>query len=148
MLAEAPGPLFPQYTSVMGLSGWTKCYYFSCSLSCNQDFAVFTWVSDHARVSSTPLGRDILSKVCASVFMNMEPSLSLPLILECGLMEKRGWAQMLFMLLLSSKTLAYFHIKRSIHWNSRLRKTHHWVFKGARVINYLSQSMQHSYFGC
>ena len=37
-------------------------------------------------------GRDILSKVHASVFMNMEPSLSLPLveqnvILQYGLME-------------------------------------------------------------
>ena len=29
---------------------------------------------------SPPLGRDILSKVHASVFMNMEPSLSLPLV--------------------------------------------------------------------
>ena len=40
------------------------------------------------------LGRDILSKVQASVFMNMKPALSLlliekkKLILKCGLMEK------------------------------------------------------------
>ena len=38
------------------------------------------------------LGRDILNKVLASVFMNIEPSLSLPLvnkmqILDYGLME-------------------------------------------------------------
>ena len=90
MLAEDPGSLSPWYTSVMGLSGWTKRYYFSCPLTCSQDFAVFTWVSDHARVPFTPLGRDILSKVHASVFMNMETSLSLWLIEQN--INPRVWA--------------------------------------------------------
>ena len=36
--------------------------------------AVFSRVSNHARVSLTPLGIDILNKVEASVFMNMEPA--------------------------------------------------------------------------
>ena len=39
---------------------------------------------------STLLGRDILSKVHASVFMNMEPSLSLPLIEQN--VSPRVWA--------------------------------------------------------
>ena len=41
--------------------------------------AIFTRVSDHGRLSRTPFGRNILSKVHAFVFMNMEPSLSLSL---------------------------------------------------------------------
>ena len=41
--------------------------------------AVFTSFSS-SRVSLTLLGRDILSEVRVSVFMNMEHSLSLPLI--------------------------------------------------------------------
>ena len=39
---------------------------------------------------SPPLGRDILSKVHASVFMNMEPSLSLPLVEQN--VNPRVWA--------------------------------------------------------
>ena len=39
---------------------------------------------------SARLGRDILSKVHASVFMNMEPSLSLPLIEQN--VNPRVWA--------------------------------------------------------
>ena len=42
--------------------------------------AVFSRVSDHARGSLTPSGRVILSKVQASVFFNMKPALSPPLI--------------------------------------------------------------------
>ena len=42
--------------------------------------AVFSRVSDHAGSSLTPSGRDILNKVQASVFLNMKPVLSLPLI--------------------------------------------------------------------
>ena len=38
--------------------------------------AIFTQVSDHARVSLIPFGE----QGQASVFMNMEPSLSLPLV--------------------------------------------------------------------
>ena len=64
----------------MGLSGRVKHCYFSCPLSCNCNSAISTQISDCARVSLTPLEKDILSKHHASVFMNMEPSLSLPLI--------------------------------------------------------------------
>ena len=64
----------------MGLSGRAKHYFFSCPLSCNWNSAVSIQISDCARVSLTPLEKDILSKLHASVFMNMEPSLSLPLI--------------------------------------------------------------------
>ena len=66
-------------------------------------------------VSSSP------SKVQASVFMNMEPALSLPLI-EQNVNPKVwadgktvGQAQMLLLLLSSSKTLTYFHIEGSTH---------------------------------
>ena len=52
--------------------------------------AIFTLLSNRARVSLTPLGRDILSKAHASVFMNMEPSLSLPLVEQN--VNPRGWA--------------------------------------------------------
>ena len=52
--------------------------------------AIFTRVSDHARSPSLHLGMDIHSKVPASVFMNMEPSLSLPLIEQN--VNPRVWA--------------------------------------------------------
>ena len=52
--------------------------------------AVFQKISDCARVSLTPLEKDILSKLHASVFMNMEPSLSLPLIEQN--INPRMWA--------------------------------------------------------
>ena len=76
MLTEAPGPLSPWSTTVTGLSGRAKHYYFSCPLSCNWNSAISTQIFDCARVSLTPLEKDILSKIHASVFMNMEPSLS------------------------------------------------------------------------
>ena len=75
----------------MGQCGWAKKYYFRYSLCCNWDTVVFfTRVSDPARVSLTLLGRDILSKVHASVFMNIEPSLSLPLV-EQNVNNPRVW---------------------------------------------------------
>ena len=56
VLIEAPDPLSSQSTSIAGLSGWAKRYYFGC-LSCNWDSVLFfTWVSDRARVSLTPFG--------------------------------------------------------------------------------------------
>ena len=90
VFTEAPGPLSSQSASIMGLSGWAKRYYFTWSLSYNWDCAIFTRVSDHARSPSLHLGRDIQSKVHASVFMNMEPSLSLPLIEQN--VNPRVWA--------------------------------------------------------
>ena len=57
VLTEIPDPLSSQSTSMMGLSGWAKCFYFSHSLSCSWDpCAVCTWVSDCAGVSLTPSG--------------------------------------------------------------------------------------------
>ena len=75
----------------MGLSGGVKRYYFSVSISCDWYSVLFS----HEFLivpesSSSLLGRDILSKVHASVFMNMEPSLSLPLIEQNG--SPRVWA--------------------------------------------------------
>ena len=83
VLTEAPGPLSFQSASIVGLSGQAKRYYFSCSLSCNWDSMLFSHEFLIVPESPLPLlGRDKLSKVHASVFMNMEPSLSLPLIEE------------------------------------------------------------------
>ena len=54
VLTEAPGLLSSWSTTLMWLSGWAKCYCFSCPLSCNKDsYAVFSWVSNCARVSLT-----------------------------------------------------------------------------------------------
>ena len=54
VLTEAPGLLSSWSTTLMRLSGWAKCYCFSCPLSCNKDsYAVFSWVSNCARVSLT-----------------------------------------------------------------------------------------------
>ena len=65
----------------MGLSGGVKSYYFSVSISCDWDSVLFSYEFLIVSVSPSPLlGRDILSKVHASVFVNMETSLSLPLI--------------------------------------------------------------------
>ena len=65
----------------MGLSGQAKTYYFSVSVSCDWDSVLFSHEFLIVPESPSPLlGRDILSKVYASVFMNMEFSLSLPLI--------------------------------------------------------------------
>ena len=81
MLTEDPGPLYSQSASVMGLSGRAKRWYFSYSLSCNWDCVLFSHKFLIMPESPSPLlGRDILTKVHASVFMNMEPSLSLPLV--------------------------------------------------------------------
>ena len=81
VLTEAPGPLSSRSASVMALSGRAKKYYFSYSLSCNWDSVLFSHEFLILPESPSPLlGRDILSKVHASVFMNMEPCLSLPLV--------------------------------------------------------------------
>ena len=76
VLTEAPGPLFSQSTTVMGLSGRAKGYYFSHPLSCNWDFVMFSHKFLIMPESfSLLVGRDILKKVQASVFTNMEPIL-------------------------------------------------------------------------
>ena len=81
VLTEAPGPLSPWSTSIKGLSGQTKCYYFSHPLSNNWDSVLFSHEFLIMPKSPSPLlGRDILSKVHASIFMYMGTSLSLPLI--------------------------------------------------------------------
>ena len=76
VLTQAPGPLSSRSASIMVLSGWAKRYYFSYSLSCNWDSVLFSHEFLIVPESPSPLlGRDILSKVHASVFMNMEPAL-------------------------------------------------------------------------
>ena len=76
LLTKAPGPLSSRSTAVMGLSGQAKCYYFSRPLGCNWDSVLFSHMFLTARELPPPLlGRDILNKVQASVFMNMEPAL-------------------------------------------------------------------------
>ena len=42
VLTEAPRPLSSPSTSVMGLSGWEKRYYFSSSVSCDWDSVLFS----------------------------------------------------------------------------------------------------------
>ena len=91
MLTEAPGPLSSGSASVMGLSGRAKTYYSSVSVICDWDSVLFLHEFLIVPESPSPLlGRDILSKVHASVFINMEPSLSLPLIEQN--VNPRGWA--------------------------------------------------------
>ena len=68
-------------TTIMGLSGWAKHDYVSHPLSCNWDPVLFSQEFLIVPDSPSPLlGRDILSKVQDSVFMNMEPAFSLSLI--------------------------------------------------------------------
>ena len=55
MLTEALGPLSSWSASVMGLSGQVKRYFF-CKFWLGF-CAIFTGVSDHARVSLTPFGK-------------------------------------------------------------------------------------------
>ena len=93
VLTEAHGPHPSQSASIIGLSGLAKGYYFSYSLGCNWDSGLF--LHEFLIVSESPsplLWRNIQNKVHASAFINMEPSLSLPLveqnvILQYGLME-------------------------------------------------------------
>ena len=81
VLTEAPGLLSFQSTAVMGLSGQAKCYYFRHHLSCNLDSVLFSPEFPFVLESPSPfLGMDILNKVQPSVFVNMEPALSLQLI--------------------------------------------------------------------
>ena len=79
VLTEAPSLLPFQSTTVMGLSGQAKCCYFSHPLSCNLDSVLFSPELPFVLESPSPfLGRDALSKVQASVFINMEPAPFLP----------------------------------------------------------------------
>ena len=81
MLTEDLGPISSQSTTVMGLSGRVICYNFSHPLSCDWDSVLFSHKFLIVLKSpSPPLRRDILSNVQASVFMHIEPSLSLPLV--------------------------------------------------------------------
>ena len=80
VLTEAPGLLSFQSTTIMGLSGQAK-YYFSHPLGCNLDSVLFSPEFPFVLESPAPfLGRDTLSKVQASVFINVEPAPFLPLI--------------------------------------------------------------------
>ena len=91
VLTEAPGPLPSRSTSIRGLSGRAKGYYFSYSLCCNWDSVLFSHEFLIVPESPSPLlGRNILNKVHASVFINMEPSLSLPLVEQN--VNPRVWA--------------------------------------------------------
>ena len=91
VLTEAPGPLSSQSASMMRLSGPAKRYYFSYSLSCNWDSVLFSHEFLIVPESPSPLlERDILSKVHASVFTNMEHSLYLPLVEQS--VNPRVWA--------------------------------------------------------
>ena len=75
----------------MGLSGRAKHYYFSHPLSCNWESVLFSHKFLIMPESPSPLlGRDMLSKVHASVFMNMKPSISFPLIEQN--VNPRVWA--------------------------------------------------------
>ena len=42
VLTEAPGPFSSWSASIMGLSGWAKRYYFTCSISYNWDSVLFS----------------------------------------------------------------------------------------------------------
>ena len=59
----------------MGLFGQAKRYYFSHPLSCNWDSVLFLTFLIVPELPPPLLGKDILNKVQASVFMNMEPAL-------------------------------------------------------------------------
>ena len=80
MFTEGPSPLSSQATTAMGLSGRVMCYYFSHPLSCSWDSLLFSHTFLIVKSPSPLLGRNILNKVQASVFMNMELALSLPLV--------------------------------------------------------------------
>ena len=72
-------------------TGLAKRFHFSCPLSCNWNSELFSHEFLIVLQSPSPLlGRDILSKVHASPFMNMEPSLSLQLIEQN--VNPRVWA--------------------------------------------------------
>ena len=91
VLIEAPGPLSSPSASIMGLSGRAKMYYFSYTLSYNWDSMLFSHEFLIVPKSPSPLlGRDILSKAHVSVFMNKEPSFSLPLVEQN--VNPRVWA--------------------------------------------------------
>ena len=107
VLAEAPGPLPSRPTTIMGLSGWAKHYYFRFPLSWKWDSVLF-----FSLCQSLPHP----FWVQTSVFMNMGPS-----VFSWTKCKSMGWwknwvkHKILFLLLSSSMTLTYFHIKSSIH---------------------------------
>ena len=125
-LTEAPGLLSSWSTTVMGLSGWAKCYYFSHPLNCNWNSVLFSHeflirlespspllgrVSDQAGVSLTPSREGILNMVQASVFTNMEPALLIeqnvnPRVWVGG--KTVGWAQNAVPVIIKLKDLHLF----------------------------------------
>ena len=58
VLTEAPAPLSSQSAFIMGLSGWAKMYYFSCSLSYNWDSVLFSHEFLIVPASLTPFGEE------------------------------------------------------------------------------------------
>ena len=128
MLTEAPGPLSPQSTSIMGLSRWSKSYDFSCLLSCNWDSVLFSQESLVAQSPPHPLGKGY-SKHGSCLCFHEYGALSFSPTnwTKCksyNVVWWKNWVEhrILFLLLSNSKTLTYFHIKSSIHWNPMLRK--------------------------
>ena len=91
------------------------------------------------------LGRDILSKVHASVFMNMEPSLSFPLIEQN--VNPRVWAdgnsvgraQNAIPVVVKLKDPHLFPHKKQYPLKPEVKEgfNHHQKFKGAGTINSL-----------
>ena len=96
-----------------GLSGWVKCYYFSHPLSGNWDSVLFSHnVLIMPETPSPVLGRDIVKKIQASDFTNMEPTIFNST--KCKSYSVGWWKTGLntkCCSLSSSKTLTYFHIK-------------------------------------
>ena len=122
VLTEAPGLLSFQSTAVMGLSGQAKCYYFRHHLSCNLDSVLFSPEFPFVLESPSPfLGRDTLSKVQASFFINMKSAPCL-LLIEQNVNPKL-WAdgktvcraQNAVPVFIKLKGPHLFHIKSSTH---------------------------------
>ena len=146
VLIDALGPLSPQSSTAMGLSGQAK-YYFCCHLNCNWDSVLFS--HEFLIVSEFPsplLGRDILSKVHASVFMKMEPSVSLPLV-EQNVNPRvwadgktMGWAQNTIPVYIKLRDPHIFPHQKQYPLKLKIKeglKTYHWKFEGAGAINSL-----------
>ena len=89
VLTEAPGSLSSRSASIMGLSDEPRgiisvILYLATGILFSHEFLIVP------ESPSPLLGRDILSKVHASVFINMEPSLSLPSVEQN--VNPRVWA--------------------------------------------------------
>ena len=75
VLLHNPGPPSSQSTTVSGVSGKPMTKYFTQPLSCEWDSVLLSHAFLVVPESPTPLlGRDILSKIQASVHMNKERS--------------------------------------------------------------------------